>query len=100
MYAILRELHYDEKKLSGAAAALEEFRRLHAAQPGFRGTLSVDLGKGRRFIVNLWDTEVQAMEGRKALVPAVRRLLEPLLASPAQFVEAGPVVEYELRDGP
>ncbi len=96
MYAILRQLHYDQTRLASASAELKEFQRLHASQPGYRGSLSIDLGGGRRFVMNLWDTEAQAMKGRDALIPVVRRLVEPLLASPAEFVGAGHVVESDL----
>ncbi len=96
MYAVVRELRYDAAKLSGASGQLEEFQRLHASQPGYIGSLSVEAGQGRRVVVNLWQSEAQAFAGRAALEPAVRRLVEPLLAAPAQLLGAGPVVDNDL----
>jgi hypothetical protein len=96
MYAIVRELLYDPARLSRAAGQLEAFQRLHASQPGYVGSLTVDLGEGRRVVVNLWQTEEQAFAGRDALEPAVRRLIEPLLAAPSRLIAAGPVIENDL----
>ncbi len=96
IYAVVRELRYDAAKLSGAAGQLDEFQRLHASQPGYIGSLSVEAGQGRRVVVNLWQSEAQAFAGREALEPAVRRLVEPLLAAPAELLGAGPVVDNDL----
>ncbi len=96
MYAILRELFYDPAKLSKANEQLEEFQRLHASQPGYLGSITVDAGQGRQIVVNLWETEAQAFAGREALEPAVRRLIEPLLARPSQFIGAGLVTDNDI----
>ena len=96
MYAVVRELRYDPDKLTDAAGQLEEFQRLHAAQPGYLGSLTVDAGEGRRVVVNLWETEAQAFAGRDALEPAVRQLVAPLLTEPSQLLGAGPVIENDL----
>ncbi len=96
MYAILRELFYDPAKLSKANEQLEEFQRLHASQPGYLGSITVDAGQGRQIVVNLWETEAQAFAGREALEPAVRRLIEPLLARPSQFIGAGLVTANDI----
>lgn len=98
MYAVLREVLYDPAKLSHAGGQLEEFQRLHASQPGYRGSLTVDVGEGRRVAVNLWQTEAEATAAREALEPAVRRLLEPLMAAPSRLIGAGPVVEDDLAE--
>ncbi|MFI7067168.1 hypothetical protein ACIBL3_39670 [Kribbella sp. NPDC050124] len=55
MFATLRLNTYDPEKLA-AANQMAEFDRVHAAQPGFEGSVSIDLGQGRRFVVNLWET--------------------------------------------
>jgi len=96
MYAVVREVQYDLDRLSHAAEKLEEFQRLHAAQPGYLGSLTVDVGQGRRLAINLWRSEAQAIAGRETLGPAVRRLLEPLMAAPSQLIGAGPVIENDL----
>ncbi len=96
MYAVVRELRFDLAKLPGATAQLEEFQRLHAAQPGYLGSLTVNAGDGRRLVVNLWASETQAFAGRDALEPAVHRLLAPLLAAPSELLGAGLVIENDL----
>jgi hypothetical protein len=57
MYAIIRKNTYDPGKLARAGPALAEFQALHAAQPGYAGSIDVDTGHGHRIIVNLWHTE-------------------------------------------
>ncbi len=96
MYAVVRVLRYDPVKLSSASRQLEEFQQLHASQPGYIGSLSVEASQGRRVVINLWQTEAQAFAGREALEPAVRRLVEPILAAPAELLAAGPVVDNDL----
>ncbi len=96
MYVVVRELRYDPAKLSSAAGQLAEFQELHASQPGYLGSLSVEAGDGRRIVVNVWETEAQAFAGREALEPAVHRLIEPFLMAPAALLGAGPVVDNDL----
>ncbi len=98
MYAVVRELFYDPEKLARAAGQLEEFRKLHASQPGYVGSVTVDLGGGHRLAVNLWETEAQSISGRDKVGPAAGRLLEPLMAKPSNLVGAGPVVENDLTE--
>ncbi len=98
MYAIVRMNTYDEQKLAAAAEQLQEFDRLHAAQPGFLGSVVVDVGEGRRFVVNLWDSQEASRSGQQVLVPEVQRLLAPLMAEPSRFLGAGPVVTWQMRD--
>jgi hypothetical protein len=89
-------LRYDEAKLSDAGKQMAEFQRQHATQPGYRGSLTIDLGNGRRVAVNLWETEAQAGAAREALIPTVRRILEPLMAAPPELIGAGLVVQDDL----
>lgn len=91
MQAVLRVNSFDPDKLAGAGQQLEEFDRIHAAQPGFLGTMTVDLGEGRRFVLNLWESEEDRLSGLAALGPAVERLVNPLLAEPSQLIGVGPV---------
>ncbi len=95
MYAIVRELHYDAAKLRRGAEAVGEFQRLHAAQPGYRGSLSVELAPGHRIVLNLWETEAYATAARQTIEPVVGRLLGPLMAMPPKLLGAGPVVEND-----
>jgi hypothetical protein len=96
MYAIIRKNTYDPAKLAHASPALAEFRELHAAQPGYAGSIDVDAGDGQRVIVNLWQTEQDARAGMTVLVPHLQRLLEPLMTSPSQLVGVGEVAASDL----
>ena len=90
--AVLRINSFDPDKLAEGQEQLAEFNRLHAAQPGFLGTVTVDLGEGRQFALNLWDSEEHRVSGLDALGPAVERLVKPLLAGPSELIGFGPVI--------
>jgi len=96
MYAIVRDASYDGARLAQGAAQLDEFQAIHARQPGYQGTIVVDIGNGRRITVNLWESEGQATAALPKMVPEVERLLTPLLTAPAQLIGAGPVVISDL----
>jgi hypothetical protein len=96
MYAVLRLNSFNPDKLSGLPDQLAEFNRIHASQPGFAGTIVVDLGSGRRFMVNLWQSEDASKAAFERLMPEVDRLLTPLLSEPSEFIGAGPVIAQEL----
>jgi hypothetical protein len=96
MYAIVRENTYDPASLARGRDQLDEFQALHARQPGYSGSLVVDVGGGRRLTINLWDSEEHAAAALPGLVPELRRLLEPLMAAPSRLVGAGPVVTSDL----
>ncbi len=101
MYAVLRLNSFDPDKLAQSADQLEEFDRIHASQPGFAGSIAVDLGSGRRFIVNLWQSEDASRAAFERLMPEVDRLLTPLLSEPSDFIGAGRVIAQDLSaDGP
>jgi hypothetical protein len=93
MYAVLRLNTYDPDRLAAGADRVAEFDRLHGAQPGFLGSAEVDLGDGKRFFLNLWESAEAAEAGRRALGPVVDELLGPLMAAPSQLVGAGPVID-------
>lgn len=92
MQAVLRINSYDPDKLVAGQEQLDEFNRIHAAQRGFLGSLTVDLGEGRQFVLNLWDSEEHRVSGLNALGPAVERLVRPLLAGPSELIGFGPVL--------
>jgi hypothetical protein len=96
MYAVLRLNSFDPAKLAVSADRLEEFDRIHAAQPGYVGSVVVDLGAGRRFALNLWETEQHSAAALQILAPEVRRLLGPLMAGPSQLIGAGPTISSDL----
>ncbi len=50
----------DCHEVAASRELLEEFDHAHASQPGFLGTVVVDLGQGRRFVLNLWESEKHA----------------------------------------
>ena len=92
MQAVMRVNSFNPDKLAAGQEQLEEFNRLHAAQPGFLGSVTVDLGAGRQFVLNLWDSEEHRLSGLNALGPAVERLVDPLLAEPSELIGFGPVI--------
>ncbi len=94
MFAILRMNTYDPEKLAAAADRMAKFDDLHAAQPGFEAGVAVDLGEGRRFVLNVWDSPESGRAGQQVLVPHLERLLVPLMSAPSQFIGAGPVVSW------
>lgn len=91
MQAVLRVNSFDPGKLASADRQLDEFDKIHARQPGFLGSMTVDLGEGRRFVLNLWNSEDDRLAGLTALGPAVERLVNPLLAEPSRLTGVGPV---------
>jgi hypothetical protein len=96
MYAIIRKNTFSRDKLTRAAGTLAEFRELHSAQPGYVGSVEIEVGDGTHVVVNLWQTERDAQAGMAVLVPHVQRLLQPLMAGPSQFIGAGEVVATDL----
>ncbi len=96
MYAIVRENSYDSAKLTRGRPDVDEFQMLHARQPGYQGTIVVELEEGRWLSVNLWDSEASASAALPAMVPAVQRLLEPMMTGPSRVIGSGPVVLTDL----
>jgi hypothetical protein len=96
MYSVIRENFYDPKKLAGGERQMQEFNRIHTAQPGYRGNFVVDLGAGHMLIVTVWESESQAHAAREKLQPDIERLLVPVMAKPSHLVGAGPVVVNDL----
>ena len=99
MYAVARINNYDREKFATAGENLDDFNAAHAAQPGYQGTVVVDLQPGRQLVLNLWENEERANAGREALGPQVERLLIPLMARPSEFLGAGPVRFTDLQPG-
>ncbi len=52
MCAVVRLHSFDPIKLAGSPA-LEQFDQIHRTQPGYPGTIVVDLQPGRRLVLNL-----------------------------------------------
>lgn len=94
-YAVVRRTHYDPATIA-ESAALAEFQRIHAAQPGYQGSVLIDAGEGARVTVTLWQSQQHAAAGRAALEPTIRRLLDPLMTEPAELVALGPLLSGDL----
>ena len=54
MYAIVRKNTFDPAKFADGQHQLGGFNKLHAQQPGFRGSVTVDIGEGRSIVLNFW----------------------------------------------
>jgi hypothetical protein len=96
MFAVLRLNSFDPDKLAASGERLEEFDKLHAAQPGYVGSVVVDVGDGRRFVLNLWESEEHSAAAFSVLGPEVGRLLGPLMSSPSEFIGVGNVISSDL----
>jgi hypothetical protein len=96
MFAVLRVNTFDPDKLWASEDLIAEFDRIHAAQPGYVGSVVVDLGRGRRFALNLWDSIEHSQAALSVLGPEVNRLLGPLMAAPSEFIGAGEVIASDL----
>jgi hypothetical protein len=95
MYAVVRLNSFDPIKLA-ASSVLEQFDQLHRTQPGYVGTVVVDLQAGRRLVLNLWESEEHSAAALSVLGPEVGRLLEPLMSHPSELVGAGAVISTDL----
>ena len=98
MYAVVRLNSFDPVKLADSTS-LEEFDQIHRAQPGYVGTVVVDLQAGRRLALNLWESEEHSAAALSVVGPEVGRLLEPLMSHPSEFVGAGTVLSTDLVRG-
>jgi len=96
MRAVLRLNTFDEDLLTQSADQLSEFDRIHAEQPGFAGNMTIDLGGGRRVVLNLWQSEAAQRAGLEVLAPVVERLVNPLLVAPSELIGEGDVVSMAL----
>jgi heme-degrading monooxygenase HmoA len=99
MYAIVRDSQFDPEKLANAQAELNRFQSLHEGQPGYEGTVLVDIGAGRVFIVTMWKNEDLASAGRDAIGPQVRHMLKPLMTRESRLVGTGNVLATDLMRG-
>ena len=68
MYAVVRLNSFDPINLAGSAA-LEQFDQIHRTQPGYVGTIVVDLQAGRRLVLNLWESERTARQRYRSWGP-------------------------------
>ena len=99
MYAVVRLNSFDPVKLADSTS-LEQFDQIHRAQPGYVGTVVVDLQAGRRLALNLWESEEHSAAALSVVGPEVGRLLEPLMSQPSELVGAGTVLSTDLVRAP
>ena len=95
MFAIARLNTFDDRRLAASHAKLAEFDRLHASQPGYAGSLTIELDDSTRMTINLWESERDAQAALELLGPEVGRVLSPLMTAPSQLLGAG-LVETDL----
>ncbi len=96
MYAVLRVNTFDPTMMGAAGKALAEFDRLHTSQPGYVGSVVVDLGGNRRFALNLWESLDASRAAFATLVPEVDRLLAPLMGAESEYLGSGSVLSSDL----
>ncbi len=96
MHAVFRETRYSSGASVVESDAYREFNAIHAAQPGYRGSMVVDAGEGRLLTVTLWETAEAMSAAREALEPVVARLLDPSMTAPAMLLGTGRVVLNDL----
>ena len=70
MYAVVRLNSFDPIKLAGSPA-LEQFDQIHRTQPGYVGTVVVDVRAGRRLVLNLWESEEDSAAALSVVGPEV-----------------------------
>jgi hypothetical protein len=96
MYAIVRLNSFDAAKLAAGDDRLQQFDKLHTAQPGYVGSIVIDLQAGRRLTVNLWESEEHSAAALSILGSKVGPLLSPLMSSPSELIGAGTVIASDL----
>ena len=96
MFATIREGTADPQKVAQGNEQAEEFWRLRARQPGYRGSVTIGAENGRVLIVTLWESQQDADAASAVLEPESQRLLNALWTVPARVIARGPVVRNEL----
>jgi len=57
---------------------------------------SCDVGEGRRFVLNLWESKEHSAAALSVLGPEVGLLLGPLMSGPSEFIGVGNVISSDL----
>ncbi len=96
MYAVTRLNSFDLTRLAAAGDKLEQFDQVHRAQPGYVGTVVVDLQAGLRLVLNLWESQEHSAAALSVLGHEVGRVLNPLMSAPSELVGAGTVIATDL----
>ncbi len=100
MYAVARLNAFDPTELAAAGGQLENFDQVHRAQPGYVGTVVVDLHAGRHLILNLWGSEEHSSAALAVLGPDIERVLNPLMSDPSKLIGVGTVTFTDLIPSP
>jgi len=82
----MRDNTFDPEKLARGRGNIAEFQAAHAARPGYRGSIVVDVGAGRQIALTLWHSEQEAEAARIALGPVIQHALVPLMAKSSTLV--------------
>jgi heme-degrading monooxygenase HmoA len=98
MHAVIREATYAADLALQDTPEFRDFQQRHAALPGYRGTLVVDLNGGRYLTVTLWESEQHLRSGREAMSPVVARTVERLMTGPSVLHGTGVVVVNDLAE--
>lgn len=98
--AIISEITYAPGQWDAGRAQTEEYFALRAQQPGYRGTLGIDVGAERRLMLICWESEAQFAASRSVLIPAAARLVAPLFAAPPRHIGDGTVAYDSLTSRP
>jgi hypothetical protein len=92
MHAVFREAKYPGDLPIEQTPQFQEFHKVHAARPGYVGTVVARLDEQRYLQVTLWQSEHDMHAAREALTPVVERLLNPLMVTPSVLLGTGRVV--------
>jgi hypothetical protein len=99
MYAVVRDNQFDPQRWADGQDQVRAFQAEHARQPGYCGTVVVDVGDGRQLSFTLWRSRAEAEAARGSLGPTIGRTLEPLMARPSVLLGVGEVVYEDLAAG-
>ena len=100
MYAVARLNSFDPEKLAAASDAVDQFDRARRTQPGYVGTVIIDLQAGRRLVLNRWDSAEHSAAALSALGPPVGPVLNPLMSDPSELIGVDTVTCTDLIPSP
>lgn len=96
MYAIARLNTFDPDKLAAAWESLQQFDSVHSTQPGYIGSITLDLHEGRRLVINVWQSRQHATKALSVLGPEIGKVLNPLMLETSQLLGSGEVISTDL----
>jgi len=74
MYAVIRESASPSVPTEQLRAGRTEFEALRARQPGFVGSLTVEIGDGKRALVTVWESQQAQQASTAVMAPQAERL--------------------------